>query len=101
MGYLVTTAVWRKIVHCSITHADRDQCCQGQSLLSGDGVVGTDSTDTEPTNPAWTEPLGGSVSQGVLLYVATGQWDRFAQGGRVNEGQEPVPTEIRSLPSGP
>ncbi len=47
---------------------------------------------------AWTEPVGGNISNGELVYVATGQWDRFGAGGAPAGERPPVPTEIRALP---
>ncbi len=52
----------------------------------------------ERAHPSWTEPVGGSLVGDELIYVATGQWDRFGPGGaRVGE-RPPGPTEIRALP---
>jgi hypothetical protein len=48
----------------------------------------------------WTEPVGGTLDKDDFLYVGTGQWDRFGEGGAVLEGANPGPTEIRSLPLG-
>jgi len=50
--------------------------------------------------PDWTEPVGGTVDGDRLLYVGTGQWDRFGKGGAVAQGAEPVPTDIRAVPLG-
>lgn len=55
------------------------------------------AVNLEAAHPAWTEPLGGSVSNDVLVYVANGQWDRFGPGGAPVDGKPPVPTEIRAL----
>ncbi len=66
--------------------------------LSADGYSATDLRVLEQAHSGWTEPLGGSIHNGALYYVATGQWDRFAEGGAVKEGKEPGPTEIRRLP---
>lgn len=55
----------------------------------------------EKAHPAWTEPLGGTVSGGELVYVATGQWDRFGEGGALKDERPAVPTEIRALPLSP
>jgi hypothetical protein len=54
----------------------------------------------ERAHPGWTEPVGGNVSNGELVYVATGQWDRFGDGG-APAGSAPVPSEIRALPLAP
>jgi hypothetical protein len=54
----------------------------------------------ETANPAWTEPVGGALSGDSLVYVATGQWDRFGPDGTAVEGASPQPTEIRALPIG-
>lgn len=51
----------------------------------------------ERASPTWTEPLGGSISEGKLVYVANSQWDRFGPGGAPIEGKPPVPTEIREI----
>lgn len=51
----------------------------------------------EAAHPAWTEPLGGALSNGELVYIGNGQWDRFGPGGAPVEGKPAVPTEIRML----
>ncbi|MEL7688221.1 hypothetical protein AAG596_12340 [Citromicrobium bathyomarinum] len=51
----------------------------------------------EQAHPDWTEPLGGSIADNALVYVATGQWDRYDKGQPV-EGKPPLPTQIRRLP---
>ncbi|TMM50000.1 SMP-30/gluconolactonase/LRE family protein [Qipengyuania marisflavi] len=65
-------------------------------LTDGHRIVG--HRILEQANPAWTEPLGGSVDSGELVYVANGQWDVFGDDGVVREGKQPKPTEIRVLP---
>ncbi len=54
----------------------------------------------ESGHSGWTEPVGGTIDKDDFLYVGTGQWDRFGEGGAVLEGANPQPTEIRSLPLG-
>ncbi len=49
----------------------------------------------EQSHPDWTEPLGGSLEGGGLLYVANGQWERFEPGGALVEEASPEPTQIR------
>jgi hypothetical protein len=66
--------------------------------LSADKTRVTAATVREKAHPAWTEPVGGSVSDGELIYVATGQWDRFGDGGALTGDRPPAPTEIRALP---
>jgi hypothetical protein len=68
--------------------------------LSADGLRVTGLRVLERAHSAWTEPVGGSVSNGELVYVATGQWDRFGDGGAPAGDRPPVPTEIRILPLG-
>ena len=51
----------------------------------------------EQAHSGWTEPLGGSLSGDALVYVATGQWDRFVMGEPAQD-KPPIPTEIRRLP---
>lgn len=51
----------------------------------------------EQAHPAWTEPVGGTISNGGLIYVATGQWDVFGGGGAVRDGKAPSATEVRML----
>ena len=65
--------------------------------LSEDGTRITAARVLEQANPGWTEPLGGSISDNALIYVATGQWDRYEE-GKLREGMEAIPTEIRRLP---
>jgi streptogramin lyase len=67
--------------------------------LSEDGARITGHRILEQAHPEWTEPLGGSIADGALYYVATGQWDRYDK-GRLREGQEAIPTVIRRLPLG-
>ena len=57
-------------------------------------------TVLESGHPEWTEPVGAWIDGDRLIYVATGQWDVFGEGGAVRDGKEPLPTRIRSLPLG-
>jgi hypothetical protein len=68
--------------------------------MSNDWLTVRKLTVLEQANPAWTEPVGGAISDDELVYVATGQWGTFGPGGAVREGKTPVPTEIRTLPVG-
>jgi hypothetical protein len=68
--------------------------------LSPDRTRVVSSSVRERAHPAWTEPVSGSLSNGELIYVATGQWDRFGEGGSLAGERPPVPTEIRVLPLG-
>ncbi|MCM0000817.1 MAG: hypothetical protein NBV68_15670 [Erythrobacter sp.] len=68
--------------------------------LSEDGTRITARRVLEQAHPDWTEPLGGSIADDVLYYVATGQWDRYDK-GVLREGMEALPTVIRRLPLGP
>ncbi|AWW74869.1 hypothetical protein CD351_10580 [Erythrobacter sp. KY5] len=65
--------------------------------LSEDGLSITAVETLEQAHPGWTEPLGGSISGNALVYVATGQWDRFIKGEPVQD-KPAIPTEIRRLP---
>lgn len=65
--------------------------------LSGDGTRIVAARVLEQAHPDWTEPLGGSIADSALVYVATGQWDRYDKGQPV-EGKPPLPTQIRRLP---
>jgi hypothetical protein len=66
--------------------------------LSADGQSATKLEVLEQAHSGWTEPLGGSIHEGALYYVATGQWDRFGEGGVPKEGKPAIPTEVRRLP---
>ena len=66
--------------------------------LSADRTRVVAARDRERAHPAWTEPVGGNPSNDQLVYVATGQWDRFGDGGALAGERPPVPTEIRALP---
>jgi hypothetical protein len=68
--------------------------------LSDDGTRIIGHRVLEQAHPDWTEPLGGSIADGALYYVATGQWDRYDKGA-LRDGVEPLPTVIRRLPLGP
>lgn len=68
--------------------------------LSQDGMRITGHRILEQAHPKWTEPLGGTIADGALYYVATGQWDRYEQ-GRLRDGATAIPTVIRRLPLGP
>ena len=70
-------------------------------ILSPDRTRVVAATERERAHPAWTEPVGGNISSGELVYVATGQWDRFGDGGAPAGERPPVPTEIRALPLAP
>lgn len=65
--------------------------------LSDDGTRITAARILEQAHSGWTEPLGGSISGDALVYVATGQWDRYDKGS-LREGMEAIPTQIRRLP---
>lgn len=65
--------------------------------LSQDGTRIIAARVLEQAHPEWTEPLGGSIVDGALVYVATGQWDRYDKGVPI-EGKPPLPTQIRLLP---
>ncbi|MDJ0642047.1 MAG: hypothetical protein QNJ15_04450 [Erythrobacter sp.] len=65
--------------------------------LSGDGTRITAARILEQAHSGWTEPLGGSIADDALIYVATGQWDRYEK-GELREGMEAIPTDIRRLP---
>lgn len=67
--------------------------------LSDDGTRIVGHRILEQAHPDWTEPLGGSIADGALYYVATGQWDRYDK-GVLREGQVPLSTVIRRLPLG-
>jgi hypothetical protein len=53
----------------------------------------------EQANPDWTEPLSGSLDGKRLVYVATGQWDRFDKGQPLS-ANPPGVTQLRALPLG-
>ena len=56
------------------------------------------SRTIEQAHPEWSEPLGGSIHRGHLVYVADGQWDVYDQHGQVREGKQPRATHVRSVP---
>lgn len=60
----------------------------GLASASGLRVIESNHSD-------WTEPLGGAISGGFLTYIATGQWDVFAEAGALVVGHEPRPTTLR------
>ncbi|QZH74650.1 MAG: hypothetical protein JY451_13450 [Erythrobacter sp.] len=66
------------------------------TLGEGIGVIAS-AVVLERANPAWTEPLGGAISGGVLYYVGTGQWHLYGQGGALAEEAEPRPSNIHAL----
>lgn len=68
--------------------------------MSGDWLTVQQVTVLEQAHSARTEPVGGAVWYGELVYVATGQWDRFGEGGALDEGNAPGPTGIRVLAVG-
>ncbi|MFM7376955.1 MAG: SMP-30/gluconolactonase/LRE family protein [Erythrobacter sp.] len=65
--------------------------------LSEDGRRISGHRTLEQAHPDWTEPLGGSIADGALYYVATGQWALYDK-GMLREGAKPLPTVIRRLP---
>jgi len=67
--------------------------------LSADGSRITGVRVLERAHPKWTEPLGGSIADGALVYVGTGHWRDYVA-GELAEGREAKPTEIRRLPLG-
>lgn len=65
--------------------------------LSEDGFRVVGQRVLEQAHSGWTEPLGGSIDDDALIYVATGQWDRFLEGQPLQD-KPPMPTQIRRLP---
>lgn len=65
--------------------------------VSPDGKRARGLRVLEQAHPDWTEPVGGNISNGELVYVATGQWDRFGIGGALTDDRSPAATEIRVL----
>lgn len=65
--------------------------------LSDDGMRVVSHRILEQANPEWTEPLSGSIDGDALIYIGNGQWDRYDK-GKLKEGMEPLPTQIRRLP---
>jgi hypothetical protein len=61
---------------------------QGKSIIETEVL--------EQAHPSWTEPLSGSIAGDSLIYVATGQWDRFENGAAIGS-MPPVPTQLRML----
>lgn len=68
-------------------------------MLSDDGTRITGHRVLEQAHSEWTEPLGGSISGDTLVYVGTGQWDRYDK-GVLRDGVEAISTQIRRLPIG-
>ena len=66
--------------------------------LSPDGNRIVGARERERAHSGWTEPVAGNITNGELVYVATGQWDRFGDGGAPTGERAAVPTEIRVLP---
>ncbi len=64
--------------------------------LSDDGARIVSRKVLEQAHPDWTEPLGGSIADGVLYYVGNGQWNRFEK-GLPKPDLPPIPTQIRRL----
>ena len=54
----------------------------------------------ERANPAWGEPSLGAVSNGELLYVADGQWERYGAGGAATGAARPTPIRALTLRAG-
>jgi hypothetical protein len=72
-----------------------------QLSMARDGKRVTAIRVLERAHSSWTtEPVGGSLVGDELVYVATGQWDTFGDGGTVAPGKQPVATDIRVLPLG-
>ncbi|MXO59566.1 hypothetical protein GRI89_08430 [Altererythrobacter salegens] len=69
-------------------------------VLSSDGKSIESARVLEQANPAWTEPLGGTLVGDQLLYIGNGQWNRFGEGGAPDPDNPPGPTQIRALPLG-
>lgn len=68
--------------------------------LSADGTRIIGQRVLEQAHPDWTEPLGGTIVDDALHYVATGQWDRYDR-GTLREGMTAISTVIRRLPLAP
>jgi len=66
--------------------------------MSPDGLRVIALRVIERAHRAWTEPTGGALVGDDLIYVATGQWDRFGDGGVPSADNPPAPTEIRIVP---
>ncbi|MEP5938898.1 MAG: hypothetical protein ABJ239_11260 [Erythrobacter sp.] len=64
--------------------------------LSDDGNRVVGHRVLEQANPEWTEPLSGSIDGDALIYVGTGQWDRYVD-GKPAQDKPTVETQIRRL----
>lgn len=51
----------------------------------------------ERANPTWGEPTLGTISGRTLLYIADGQWERFAAQGRATHADRPTPIRAVAL----
>ncbi len=69
------------------------------TLGPGIGLIASHRT-LEIANPAWSEPLGGAISDGALYYIGTGQWDIWREGGVLNDGAATRPSLIHRLQLG-
>ena len=66
------------------------------ALGEGIGVIASQRV-LEFANPAWTEPLGGAITDGGLYYIGDGQWDIYGQGGVLRETAAPRASQLRRL----
>lgn len=48
-------------------------------------------------DPDWGEPTLGAIAGNRLLFVADGQWERYAARGRMIDREPPRPTPVRAL----
>lgn len=48
-------------------------------------------------HPDWLEPLGGTIHDGAFHYIASGQWNRYGEGGVARTDLPPLPTVIRRV----
>jgi len=65
--------------------------------MSSDGRRVTTLRELERAHSGWTEPVSGTIVGDDLVYVATGQWGSFGEGGALREGAVSQPTELRVL----
>ncbi len=65
--------------------------------LSQDGSRVVGHRILEQAHSEWSEPLSGNLDGEALLYIGNGQWDKFVQ-GKLGQGKEIDPTQIRRLP---
>ena len=88
--------------HLKPEHFGHLQVDEGVDLIVVENAAGLQELAVaveilELGHPDWLEPLGGTIHDGAFHYIASGQWNRYGEGGVARTDLPPLPTVIRRV----